>query len=458
MRMLLRIPERFVASELFSDSDRSDYVCTLFRDILPGYHDHAFFFSRTRRNSSTDAVSVSLSDAPDSCTVQNRKESETLKLQELNCARCGANLAYEPGKHLTRCGYCNGSNLLVSEDDSVWYSIRELVTRKEASDLAEFKLSNVPFTPSDLLSECIFEKPQLFFVPCYEITGIRLCTSIAKKMVRYPTSHPQEVESRNYEYKWQPVIHAGHVDDQFRMKRMTFEKDTRITMNDIHMYGLAVNLPHWGLEALNLKKLRQGPDPALLESFDIRLLQKRGTVISPSKTSVQFKKIDLGVAGDQGITGMITTDTEMNLIFYPVWRITAYYHSTPYHIIIDGISGEILYCRLPMSERSRVIAFLSGVGFLGVSAGLIASRAGDLLPFAGIILKLSLYAYFFILFIVITILSIVSFSWIHLRYPAEIIINGNKSDVVYVGKHGKTLPERLLRKAVDLGNRIHWGG
>jgi hypothetical protein len=49
---------------------------------------------------------------------------------------------------------------------------------------------------------------------------------------------------------------------------------------------------------------------------------------------------------------------------------------------------------------------------------------------------------------------LMAFAWVHLRYSAEIVIRGSRRDIHYVGKSGKTFPEKMFDRYSDWFSKI----
>jgi DNA-directed RNA polymerase subunit RPC12/RpoP len=378
------------------------------------------------------------------------------KIQKLNCTRCGGVLCFEPGQRVIRCQYCGGKNLLRGDSDLPRYYLPEQVTSEKVLSIAGNIINKTSGTPSNLSDKVQMQQPQLFWVPFYEITGTRLALFEEKKLRRNQISTPMfRMSSSVPQYAKSSTLKLTTSRDAIEQASPHKIKiDSKVVLGDFMIDDPAVTMTDWGLDAVKLNQVRRGSEGVSILPFRLRELQRRGTVLYPDKSFERFFATHTKLAGTRTIKNSSILEQETNLIYYPVWRVIYSYRKAMVPVVIDGLNGKILNARLPLSEKYRVMAFLAGTGPLGIGLGGVMMAIHLLTHAVDLIMHLWVIMFTLGSFFGVIIFGLMAFAWVHLRYSAEIVIRGSRRDIHYVGKSGKTFPEKMFDRYSDWFSKI----
>jgi len=133
----------------------------------------------------------------------------------------------------------------------------------------------------------------LFFIPFYEVQGIRI------GKFKDTSVDPQYASDEKIKRIYSPEAAAKIIQRRERVSRSekAVKTDTRVAMSDLIVSHVAVTIRDWGLEYLNLSKQRRGKSQIVIEPLVLRNLQKAGTVIHPTVSLEKFLENALKVTG-----------------------------------------------------------------------------------------------------------------------------------------------------------------
>ena len=370
-------------------------------------------------------------------------------VESINCCQCGGTMLFTEGQHLIKCDYCGTKNLLIEETGISQYCIDAKLSPDQAIHSAESTAFNTFGIPQDFSATVNFDSAELFFIPIFEVTGLRVGRFITKKIESTDRHKASTIYAGGMNINDDMISYQRFIQEKYlgSVKKRKVHYDSRIVFNDLMLSDLAVNIPDWGLIHIPFQKHRREKALELLP-LDIRKLQLKGTVIHPSRSTDQFVSNSLKTYGTQGISQAEMVDTCIKLVYYPVFRVIYTYRNTPYRIVVDGISGDTLYARIPQGNGLRVLGFLFGTGLLGFSMGTLAT----LLKGTSISFSYLFHISFFLAYIItglsFLISGILSFAWVRLRYPAEIIKDGKFVNKIYVGKKSAGYFEKMFANSL----------
>jgi len=222
--------------------------------------------------------------------------------------------------------------------------------------------------------------------------------------------------------------------------------DSRVILSDFHIARPAVSMHDLGIDQIQLVKRRREAEKFKIEPFQMREMQKRGTVLTPSQSVDEFSNIALRVYTQQGARQVELLDKDISIIYYPVWRIHYQYRKTSFQVLLDGITGERVYSRYPVNEERRLLAFLIGTGSLGLIAGSFIQLMMRLSWAEEYAQKLFVMGIYFWMFFAFIISAIAAFAWDQLRYPSEVVYRGSMREAVKIGKKSKSFFEKTVEK------------
>ncbi len=337
-----------------------------------------------------------------------------------------------PGQTRIRCGYCDGVNLVLNPDTTTHYSITAQISAQSAREMAEAMVTSARYAAKTLKTECVFQPAELVYIPYYEVSGLRLSRTKVDKMVLD-------------QWKYMPNAGRENAEVDLERKKPRIKTDTRITISDFRFCGLAAGIKNWGMESFNFSKA--GKDEQVFRTaFDIRKLQKHGAVIQPTRSRRRFQSryVPVRSTKHENITEIV--GQEVSVVYYPFYRVVYQYRNTQYQVILDGVSGKVVYCRTPVDARRRALNILMGIGSLGFFFGTFIHYNIHGTRSIGLNAVGLLFLFFLLYFGFIYGAS----TWNMIRYPAEIVYSGGRSTIEYIGKTGRTLPEKVRDARLDI--------
>ncbi len=370
-------------------------------------------------------------------------------IQKIQCVSCGGSLAAEQGQSRVPCQYCGSVSLLIRNDRLAYYSLTPELSHDQALNQAETLIVRTGGRAMDLPLKKEISHPELYFIPCYEIQGIRIGKFEDRTLDR------SKLKPANIRSLYGPEDGRRTAVSAPRPRRGdtdAYKTDTRIIMGDMSSSQVAVHIENWGLESLSVSRLRTRQEKFDLVPLNMRNLQKMGTVIHPGMTFESFYSSATRFAPSGKHAEFHLMDREESLVYYPVFRITYRYRRTPYDIIIDAVTGKTLYARFPQDIGRRILAFLSCVGMLGLSLGWLVNlffSSSRLAATMTVIQTFGFLPLIFLAFMMILILAAISLAWTSLRYPTEIVFENDSHRVERIGKPAETLPEKILKQVLD---------
>jgi len=277
--------------------------------------------------------------------------------------------------------------------------------------------------PRRLAKETTFEKPILYFVP----------------YLWYTATRPTLVT------RTRTVIEDGDKD-----------LDTRVNIDDFEAFRLAVEMPGWGLEGLDVGKVITGDDAPLLEPFDGTALRRRGIVLTPRRSYDDLESwARFAFPNDASIDASTDSIAERRRVLYlPIWNVGYTCKGHHYEARIDGVVGELQSARGPEDDLWRIPIALFAVAapcfILGklvrASVAFLAAGMGPTLVNPGVILT-GIVSLLFGRFLFVALVCV---AWSLLRFEADIVY---EKGTIWSEQLGKTEVGRvgqLAGKSISL--------
>lgn len=350
--------------------------------------------------------------------------SATAKTLRTSCPSCGGTVPRSESSRAERCPYCSHRSLLWSKDpEEIRYSLAPVFDGKEALERARTQLLSHKVLPKRLADEVVFEEPILYFVPYLWYTATR--PAIIKRAKRV-------------------VVDLDAV------------LDTKVVVDDFEAFRLAVEMPGWGLEGLDIGALITGEEAPLMVPFDGTALRRQGLVLTP-----QRGYDDLQSWARFGFPQNVEADVSpapiaerRRVLFVPFWSVGYDFEGYHYEARVDAMAGELRSARGPEDHVWRIpMALLAAAlpcfvlgKLLRASAAFIGAEMGATLMNPGLILT-GAAALVFGLFLFIACLSV---AWSLLRFEADVVFERGVLWSEQLGKIEEGWLGRLASKSTSL--------
>ena len=336
-------------------------------------------------------------------------------VRHLSCPTCGGTLGMSEGEGATICPSCKTRSLVKIKGHIPKYAIEPELDLRAAKLAAQRILAGNNLAP-DIKKSARFYDAGLYYLPMYELTAERVGRFVSTEVVRQ-----NEVT--------------------------TEKKSANVLIRDIHFQAPALKLGEWGLENIHLEKLRQLKP---IKPFDSGKIEKDAHVfdstIPPENADIGDHKFLSQVPGDE--TRLLKKN--LRIVFCPVWLIKYTYHNRLYRLVIDGVTGKILFGRGPARDTERIPVMLGAIALLTFPLARSirflftmsnnAEQAGSMILLASV-LSLPLLTFF---------MFVLAMAWNQFRYSGEIVWSGDLVDVERVNKPPETFIEKLARKMAEL--------
>ncbi len=332
-------------------------------------------------------------------------------VKHISCPSCGGTLASTEGSRTSKCPSCGGRNLVEIEGHVPKYRFEPEVDLKTAKLTAQRRLREGKLAP-DITRKARFYDAGLYYIPIYQMTAQRVGKLVTRDV------------KRQYDVSYE-------------------EEKANVLLRDIHHQAPAVKLGEWGVENIDLSKLRQIKP---VKPFDRSKLEKDAHVfdstISPESAGIG-KAVLSDIAGDDSRL----LRKSLSVVYCPVWLVKYTYRNRLYKLVIDGVTGNILFGRAPARDTERIPVMLAALAFLTLPIARYTKLfiTGDVHDMAQGIIFLSIPLG------IITLLGLffLAFAWNQFRYSGELVWRGDEPSVERVNKPPETALEKLAREIVS---------
>jgi len=320
------------------------------------------------------------------------------------------------GERVVKCQFCGVRNLVIIEDHIPRYVIPPVLSLDQAKARA-IHLTREKGLPADLPDQSRFYDAGLYYIPLYEMTGIRTGKFIQTNVKTVPTGF------------------GGGM-------RKVEHRQATVLMNDVYFSAPAAKLGEWGIENVPLEKQRQAQS---LKPFDPGRLERDAIIFDPNVPASKFE------AEKDGFEGYLLGDQtriaerDMKIIFTPVWLIKYTYHNRLYRIVIDAVLGEVLFARAPAGDTDRIplmmlITFLLCYPLARLARALLTGS------FLFVQAVATVWAFGIPLLILLSLALLgLALAWNQFRYSGEMVWRGETREVERVNKPPETKIEKVAR-------------
>jgi len=329
-------------------------------------------------------------------------------VRHLSCPSCGGTLAFKEGSRVSTCPSCGSRSIVEIQDHIPKYVIEPNLDLKAAKVAARRLLSDEKLAP-DIKKQARFYDAGLYYIPIYELTAQRVGKLVTVDIVR---EHEVTKETTK----------------------------ANVIMRDIQHQAPAVKLGEWGIENIRLNKLRQIKP---LESFDPTKLEKDSHVFDSTMPAAATELGRKGLGSSLGGDETRLLKEKIKLVFCPVWLIKYTYRNRLYRLVLDGVTGKVLFGRAPARDTERIPIMIAALLFITYPIAQIIRGivTGSIAKWGEFLIMISIPA-----FIVFTAaVFLLAMAWNQFRYSGEVVWRGDTVEIERVNKPPETRPERMAR-------------
>jgi LSD1 subclass zinc finger protein len=255
------------------------------------------------------------------------------------CPSCGAGLEYQAGSNAVKCSYCGSAHVVTGRGRILSYYFPEKITAKQAVSAALGALNKSG-------GAWRAREAELFFVPYYHFEAGELKWDSEEVNIGggggggsggFLGSLLQDTRGNSYSVLDEP-------------SSAILERRFELTARHIDRTLLAINAPELDSPSLGLR-----PEVLKLKLFTREEVLARGKLAPIKKDIGEFRDKGYadtgdGAAAERGVFGK----TE-SIIYSPFWIIEVTDGQNEALSVIDGISGEPLNARAPLSLLDELV-------------------------------------------------------------------------------------------------------
>ncbi|MGC2425286.1 MAG: hypothetical protein WA666_13150 [Nitrospirota bacterium] len=255
------------------------------------------------------------------------------------CPSCGAGLEYQAGSNAVKCSYCGSAHVVTGHGHILSYYFPEKITAKQAVSAALDALHKAGGAWNA-------REAELFFVPYYHFEAgelrwdseeVNIAGGHARGGGGFLGSLLQDTHGNSYSVLDEPSLAIS-------------ERRFELTARHIDRTLLAINAPELGSPSLGLR-----PEVLKLKLFEREEVLARGRLAPLKKGIGEFRGKGYadtgdGAAAEKGVFGKVES-----VIYSPFWIIEVADGLEGALAVIDGISGEVLNAKAPLSMLDELI-------------------------------------------------------------------------------------------------------
>lgn len=314
----------------------------------------------------------------------------------LSCVSCGAPLSTLPGQFIHDCRYCGGRNYLPSEWPPVTV-LRPGIDLAAAKRIVLAQLRDREVAPA-FRRGSFFERATLFFLPFFEVNGIR-----AGKILRPPLPPP----ARESENESQTLgISFSCNDGPAGVDQTGSVVYSYTAYSYLEPAGQAVDLD---LGFIDTDRVEAMLPQAETMPFDPVALRRLGVLLPVRGLPT--------VPHNLGPTCLPVLEQHVRIVYVPVWEIVYTYSGLVFKSYVTAVDGVCLqWSALRHPQRKAALSLL---GLFGI--GVLAGRLSKMIPMV-LVFGLSLMA-MLVLFVGAALL-LLPFLWQNVAAPEIVTCNG----------------------------------
>jgi hypothetical protein len=255
---------------------------------------------------------------------------QTERTQGLNCPSCGGVVPVPEGVRVVACPFCDQRSLVQGERGVRRWQVCCRISREDA--IQSVKGFHIGINKAlDLRSKSQLSEVFLVYLPYWRVSAIVAGWMFGRVKAGKDKTKPAEVE----------------------------------ILRKMHWNDAAVDVSEFGVHRVTISKQD-------LEPFDPDQLQSQAMVFDPTESAVEalaeakeyFEKFHL-------------LRPETALVYHPLWVARYAYRKRSYQVVVDGVSGQVLYGKAPGNLVYRAASMVAGMAagtFIMVNGTILVAR------------------------------------------------------------------------------------
>jgi hypothetical protein len=266
---------------------------------------------------------------------------ENGEYQAITCLKCGGALDFREGERNILCKSCKTMFAATGEAGITRFYLEDKLKFPEARSAAR-KFIATGGVDEGIAKSLHFQSSELCFLPFWRLIGYAIGWRWMEK---------------------ETIIKEQEVDENGR----TYEVEKR-GANEVTFDTVATRVdfssPACELSSYGLRGIATVSAVLPLKGICYESLARRSTVFDPVKPPEQVRKEALALA-KSGLkekdmlrmeNELALCDERLELISYPVWKLSFTLQDRIYPVVVDGINGNILKARFPGRSKIRLFA------------------------------------------------------------------------------------------------------
>ena len=265
--------------------------------------------------------------------------------QGLICPNCAGVVPVAEGMRVIQCPYCNLHSMVQGERGVRRWQVARRVERSQAEVAVRGFLSGMR-KARDLSRLASIDELMLVYLPFWRVEATV----------------------------------AGWLFGRVRKDKDSTKPDEHYVFESMHWNDAAVDVTEFGVHRIAVSRSE-------LQPFDSQVLHAEAMVFEPSESRTEALEEARGYFAQRArdAAGQTRTSYEnlqllrpdFALVYFPVWIGRYSYRNRTYQVVVDGVSGRVMYGKAPGNILYRAIALVAGlaVGNLILVNGTILAGA-----------------------------------------------------------------------------------
>lgn len=380
--------------------------------------------------------------------------SRPAAIRHLGCPACGATLVRRADARTVRCRACGNRCVLVGIDAAPRSCVVPRVTRERATAIVRDHLGRWPVRDGTAERAAILAC-ELFWVPYAEFEALQAGTVRRSQGVAYVKQGRvdwSQGRRRFVDAQGRELTEAEHYE-----RRRQEVVDTAVLLRTHRDVRPAAGLPDWGLDTLDVAKLRGDPDVRIVPvgSPDA----PSGHLLAPRRgrehAQEDVRRLAAAVGGEMDVDFLAS---DLRYLFVPVWLVRYRIDRHPYAFVVEAVHGRVLSGRAPETPRRGAVAVVLAAAFVafpvGKTIGALASGDGAGVGQAlGLAFQAVAQLGVFAFVIPVLLLLPIAHAWGEFRFRGEVVFGPGGARIVKFARPSRTALERLLDRLLDMMDR-----
>ena len=310
--------------------------------------------------------------------------------REINCTNCGAPIAYLEGESVLTCGYCGTTTMLAGFDKIVKVESHFVLPSEYNEDGARAKIfawmKKGAFKAKRLADRARWTRSEGLVLPFWVVKNT--ATTHWRGMNKRTRTIGSGKNQKREEY-WEPA--SGQFTEEYSWPIYAREDEGELWGMEALKPGRPKVRADWGRFFLGLgmgsstsKKsdLLEGREDFDLEKIrGMRILNGQIPQMRAEElASNEVKDLHANKANSRAtrITDCDTTVSVrgVDLVYAPLWEFEYSYETRPYHVLVNGNTGEIVAGEAPVGPWTKVVMLSIYMSVLAVASALLIRSGG----------------------------------------------------------------------------------